>query len=94
MATPMMTPSYSYTTPSQQALGTPQYPGSTPQSSHGHSSHHAHHSAAPGPASGTPTSSSASRGRTPQQPKYVAVTTSRFTGAGGDRKHQRFWGSP
>uniref|UniRef100_A0A671TZC7 SPT6 homolog, histone chaperone and transcription elongation factor n=1 Tax=Sparus aurata TaxID=8175 RepID=A0A671TZC7_SPAAU len=36
MATPMMTPSYSYTTPSQQALGTPQYPGSTPQSSHSH----------------------------------------------------------
>ncbi|CAL8280696.1 unnamed protein product [Arctogadus glacialis] len=67
MATPMMTPSYSYTTPSQQALGTPQYPGSTPQSSHGHSSHHAHHSGAPGPASGTPTSSSSSRGRTPQQ---------------------------
>uniref|UniRef100_A0A3P8TS79 Transcription elongation factor SPT6 n=1 Tax=Amphiprion percula TaxID=161767 RepID=A0A3P8TS79_AMPPE len=33
IATPMMTPSYSYTTPSQQALGTPQYPGSTPQSS-------------------------------------------------------------
>uniref|UniRef100_A0A674PDT3 SPT6 homolog, histone chaperone and transcription elongation factor n=1 Tax=Takifugu rubripes TaxID=31033 RepID=A0A674PDT3_TAKRU len=37
MATPMMTPSYSYTTPSQQALGTPQYPGATPQSSHSHS---------------------------------------------------------
>nr|XP_020473692.1 transcription elongation factor SPT6 [Monopterus albus] len=36
MATPMMTPSYSYTTPSQQAMGTPQYPGSTPQSSHSH----------------------------------------------------------
>uniref|UniRef100_A0A3B4UY23 Transcription elongation factor SPT6 n=1 Tax=Seriola dumerili TaxID=41447 RepID=A0A3B4UY23_SERDU len=54
MATPMMTPSYSYTTPSQQALGTPQYPGSTPQSSHhGHSS-------------GTPSSSTSSRGRTPQ----------------------------
>uniref|UniRef100_A0A667WNW8 SPT6 homolog, histone chaperone and transcription elongation factor n=1 Tax=Myripristis murdjan TaxID=586833 RepID=A0A667WNW8_9TELE len=43
MATPMMTPSYSYTTPSQQALGTPQYPGSTPQSSHSHG-HDAHHS--------------------------------------------------
>uniref|UniRef100_A0A3Q1FJV9 Transcription elongation factor SPT6 n=1 Tax=Acanthochromis polyacanthus TaxID=80966 RepID=A0A3Q1FJV9_9TELE len=52
IATPMMTPSYSYTTPSQQALGTPQYPGSTPQSSHshahahphgGHVSHHGHH---------------------------------------------------
>uniref|UniRef100_A0A4W6FQ23 Transcription elongation factor SPT6 n=1 Tax=Lates calcarifer TaxID=8187 RepID=A0A4W6FQ23_LATCA len=53
MATPMMTPSYSYTTPSQQALGTPQYPGSTPHSHHGHSS-------------GTPSSSTSSRGRTPQ----------------------------
>uniref|UniRef100_A0A667WNT6 Transcription elongation factor SPT6 n=1 Tax=Myripristis murdjan TaxID=586833 RepID=A0A667WNT6_9TELE len=46
MATPMMTPSYSYTTPSQQALGTPGH--------HGHSS-------------GTPSSSTSSRGRTPQQ---------------------------
>uniref|UniRef100_A0A674DYW3 SPT6 homolog, histone chaperone and transcription elongation factor n=1 Tax=Salmo trutta TaxID=8032 RepID=A0A674DYW3_SALTR len=36
MATPMMTPSYSYTTPSQQTMGTPQYPSSTPLSSHGH----------------------------------------------------------
>uniref|UniRef100_A0A3Q4B8K3 Transcription elongation factor SPT6 n=1 Tax=Mola mola TaxID=94237 RepID=A0A3Q4B8K3_MOLML len=44
MATPLMTPSYSYTTPSQQALGTPQYPGSTPQSSHSH---------APGPPHGS-----------------------------------------
>uniref|UniRef100_A0A673BVZ9 SPT6 homolog, histone chaperone and transcription elongation factor n=1 Tax=Sphaeramia orbicularis TaxID=375764 RepID=A0A673BVZ9_9TELE len=42
MATPMMTPSYSYTTPSQQALGTPQYPGSTPQSSHSHAHSHPH----------------------------------------------------
>uniref|UniRef100_A0A668VNX6 Transcription elongation factor spt6 n=1 Tax=Oreochromis aureus TaxID=47969 RepID=A0A668VNX6_OREAU len=42
MATPMMTPSYSYTTPSQQALGTPQYPGSTPQSSHSHAHAHPH----------------------------------------------------
>ncbi|CAL8266258.1 unnamed protein product [Merluccius merluccius] len=71
MATPMMTPSYSYTTPGQQALGTPQYPGSTPQSSHGHhghSSHHAHHSSHHGHSSGTPSSSTSSRGRTPQQP--------------------------
>uniref|UniRef100_A0A8C7RGQ5 Transcription elongation factor SPT6 n=1 Tax=Oncorhynchus mykiss TaxID=8022 RepID=A0A8C7RGQ5_ONCMY len=36
MSTPMMTPSYSYTTPSQQTMGTPQYPSSTPLSSHGH----------------------------------------------------------
>uniref|UniRef100_A0A8C2ZF95 SPT6 homolog, histone chaperone and transcription elongation factor n=1 Tax=Cyclopterus lumpus TaxID=8103 RepID=A0A8C2ZF95_CYCLU len=36
IATPLMTPSYSYTTPSQQALGTPQYSSSTPQSSHSH----------------------------------------------------------
>uniref|UniRef100_A0A674NP27 SPT6 homolog, histone chaperone and transcription elongation factor n=1 Tax=Takifugu rubripes TaxID=31033 RepID=A0A674NP27_TAKRU len=43
MATPMMTPSYSYTTPSQQALGTPQYPGATPQSSHSHSHAHGSH---------------------------------------------------
>uniref|UniRef100_A0A674DZC1 SPT6 homolog, histone chaperone and transcription elongation factor n=1 Tax=Salmo trutta TaxID=8032 RepID=A0A674DZC1_SALTR len=45
MATPMMTPSYSYTTPSQQTMGTPQYPSSTPLSSHGHtqsSQGHAH----------------------------------------------------
>uniref|UniRef100_A0A4W5L4X4 Transcription elongation factor SPT6 n=1 Tax=Hucho hucho TaxID=62062 RepID=A0A4W5L4X4_9TELE len=34
MATPMMTPSYSYTTPSQQTMGTPQYPSSTPQLQH------------------------------------------------------------
>uniref|UniRef100_A0A673H877 Transcription elongation factor SPT6-like n=1 Tax=Sinocyclocheilus rhinocerous TaxID=307959 RepID=A0A673H877_9TELE len=40
MATPMMTPSYSYTTPGQQqAMTTPQYPSSTPQSSHGHHQH-------------------------------------------------------
>lgn len=79
IATPLMTPSYSYTTPSQQALGTPQYPGSTPQSSHshahghthgGHPSHHGHqghHSSHHGHSSGTPSSSTSSRGRTPQQ---------------------------
>ncbi|KAK2828241.1 hypothetical protein Q5P01_019275 [Channa striata] len=79
MATPMMTPSYSYTTPSQQALGTPQYPGSTPQSSHSHAhahphgshvshhSHHGHHSSHHGHSSSTPSSSTSSRGRTPQQ---------------------------
>lgn len=56
MATPMMTPSYSYTTPGQQqAMTTPQYPSSTPQSSHGH---HQHSSSTP--------SSSSSRVRTPQ----------------------------
>uniref|UniRef100_A0A8D3CLP5 SPT6 homolog, histone chaperone and transcription elongation factor n=1 Tax=Scophthalmus maximus TaxID=52904 RepID=A0A8D3CLP5_SCOMX len=43
IATPLMTPSYSYTTPSQQALGTPQYPSSTPQSSHSHT-HDGRHS--------------------------------------------------
>uniref|UniRef100_G3QB56 SPT6 homolog, histone chaperone and transcription elongation factor n=1 Tax=Gasterosteus aculeatus aculeatus TaxID=481459 RepID=G3QB56_GASAC len=43
MATPMMTPSYSYTTPSQQALGTPQYASSTPQSSHAHGHPHGSH---------------------------------------------------
>ncbi|XP_061104360.1 transcription elongation factor SPT6 [Conger conger] len=54
IATPLMTPSYSYTTPSQQqAMTTPQYPSSTPQSSHGH-----HPSSTP--------SSSSSRIRTPQ----------------------------
>uniref|UniRef100_A0A3Q3MQZ6 SPT6 homolog, histone chaperone and transcription elongation factor n=1 Tax=Mastacembelus armatus TaxID=205130 RepID=A0A3Q3MQZ6_9TELE len=42
IATPLMTPSYSYTTPSQQAMGTPQYPGSTPQSSHSHTHAHPH----------------------------------------------------
>ncbi|XP_046892038.1 transcription elongation factor SPT6-like [Hypomesus transpacificus] len=37
IATPLMTPNYSYTTPSQQAsVTTPQYPSSTPHSSHGH----------------------------------------------------------
>uniref|UniRef100_A0A8C5F9L4 SPT6 homolog, histone chaperone and transcription elongation factor n=1 Tax=Gadus morhua TaxID=8049 RepID=A0A8C5F9L4_GADMO len=36
ITTPLMTPSYSYATPSQlQSAGTPQYPSSTPQSSHG-----------------------------------------------------------
>uniref|UniRef100_A0A8C5G0Y5 Transcription elongation factor spt6 n=1 Tax=Gouania willdenowi TaxID=441366 RepID=A0A8C5G0Y5_GOUWI len=47
IATPLMTPSYSYTTPSQQALSTPQYPGSTPQSTHAHPLPHVsspHHS--------------------------------------------------
>ncbi|KAI1903238.1 hypothetical protein AGOR_G00025160 [Albula goreensis] len=54
IATPLMTPSYSYATPSQQqAMTTPQYPSSTPQSAHGH------------PPSSTPSSSS-SRIRTPQ----------------------------
>ncbi|KAG7484785.1 hypothetical protein MATL_G00054020 [Megalops atlanticus] len=54
ITTPLMTPSYSYATPSQQqAMTTPQYPSSTPQSSHGH------------PPSSTPSSSS-SRVRTPQ----------------------------
>ncbi|XP_074468063.1 transcription elongation factor SPT6 [Sebastes fasciatus] len=79
MATPMMTPSYSYTTPSQQALGTPQYTGTTPQSSHSqthgpphashvsHHGHHGHHSSHHGHASSTPSSSTSSRGRTPQQ---------------------------
>uniref|UniRef100_A0AAR2LXK0 Transcription elongation factor spt6 n=1 Tax=Pygocentrus nattereri TaxID=42514 RepID=A0AAR2LXK0_PYGNA len=63
MATPMMTPSYSYTTPGQQqAMTTPQYPSSTPQSSHGH---HQHPSSTP--------SSSSSRVRTPQ-PKTSAHT--------------------
>lgn len=61
MATPMMTPTYAFATPGQQTMGTPQYPGSTPQSAH-HGGHRGH-------ASGTPTSSvsSSSRGRTPQQ---------------------------
>ncbi|XP_067102313.1 transcription elongation factor SPT6-like [Osmerus mordax] len=55
IATPLMTPNYSYTTPSQQAsVTTPQYPSSTPHSSHGHR-----------PSSSTPSSSS-SRHRTPQ----------------------------
>eukprot|EP00063_Salmo_salar_P010276 XP_013985111.1 PREDICTED: transcription elongation factor SPT6-like [Salmo salar] len=76
MATPMMTPNYSYTTPSQQTMGTPQYPSSTPQSSHGHtqSSHgHQGHSSHQGPSSNTPSSSS--RGRTPQQqPKSSGST--------------------
>ncbi|XP_059382416.1 transcription elongation factor SPT6 [Carassius carassius] len=63
MATPMMTPSYSYTTPGQQqAMTTPQYPSSTPQSSHGH---HQHSSSTP--------SSSSSRVRTPQ-PKASSHT--------------------
>uniref|UniRef100_A0A7N6FBA8 Transcription elongation factor spt6 n=1 Tax=Anabas testudineus TaxID=64144 RepID=A0A7N6FBA8_ANATE len=53
MATPMMTPSYSYTTPSQHALGTPH--------------HHGHHSGHHGHSSSTPSSSTSSRGRTPQQ---------------------------
>uniref|UniRef100_A0A4W5KQZ0 Transcription elongation factor SPT6 n=1 Tax=Hucho hucho TaxID=62062 RepID=A0A4W5KQZ0_9TELE len=83
MATPMMTPSYSYTTPSQQTMGTPQYPSSTPLSSHGHtqgsqghghqghSSSNSHH----GHSSNTPSSSStSSRGRTPQQPKSSGST--------------------
>uniref|UniRef100_A0A3Q2XSH6 S1 motif domain-containing protein n=1 Tax=Hippocampus comes TaxID=109280 RepID=A0A3Q2XSH6_HIPCM len=34
MATPMMTPNYAFATPGQQTMGTPQYPGSTPQSAH------------------------------------------------------------
>ncbi|KAK1883319.1 Transcription elongation factor SPT6 [Dissostichus eleginoides] len=75
IATPLMTPSYSYTTPSQQALGTPQYTSTTPQSSHSHGSHPhgshvsqpSHHSSQHGNSSGTPTSSTSSRGRTPQQ---------------------------
>uniref|UniRef100_A0A8C7RGY9 S1 motif domain-containing protein n=1 Tax=Oncorhynchus mykiss TaxID=8022 RepID=A0A8C7RGY9_ONCMY len=80
MSTPMMTPSYSYTTPSQQTMGTPQYPSSTPLSSHGHtqssqgqghSSSNSHH----GHSSNTPSSSStSSRGRTPQQPKSSGST--------------------
>uniref|UniRef100_A0A8K9WQD9 SPT6 homolog, histone chaperone and transcription elongation factor n=1 Tax=Oncorhynchus mykiss TaxID=8022 RepID=A0A8K9WQD9_ONCMY len=55
MATPMMTPSYSYTTPSQQTMGTPQYP-STPQSSHshGHTQSNQGHSSHQGPSSNTP----------------------------------------
>ncbi|XP_029303416.1 transcription elongation factor SPT6 isoform X3 [Cottoperca gobio] len=73
MATPMMTPNYSYTTPSQQALGTPQYTSTTPQSSHSlahghpHGSHVSHHSSHHANSSGTPSSSTSSRGRTPQQ---------------------------
>ncbi|KAG7253889.1 hypothetical protein CRUP_029382 [Coryphaenoides rupestris] len=55
----LMTPSYSYATPSQlQSAGTPQYPSGTPQSSHGGR-----------PSSSTPnssTSTSSSRHRTPQ----------------------------
>ncbi|XP_029922869.1 transcription elongation factor SPT6 [Myripristis murdjan] len=64
LATPLMTPSYSYTTPSQpQSINTPQYPSSTPQSSHGHR-----------PSSSTPSSSS-SHQRTPQlQPKATSHT--------------------
>uniref|UniRef100_A0A673HB58 Transcription elongation factor SPT6-like n=1 Tax=Sinocyclocheilus rhinocerous TaxID=307959 RepID=A0A673HB58_9TELE len=55
MATPMMTPSYSYTTPGQQqAMTTPQYPSSTPQSSHGH---HQHSSSTPSSSSSRVTSS-------------------------------------
>lgn len=65
MATPLMTPSYSYTTPGQQqAMTTPQYPSSTPQSSHGH---HQHSSSTP--------SSSSSRVRTPQ-PKWELLLSS------------------
>ncbi|XP_034062547.1 transcription elongation factor SPT6 [Gymnodraco acuticeps] len=75
IATPLMTPSYSYTTPSQQALGTPQYTNTTPQSSHSHGSlplgshvsQPSHHSSQHSNPSGTPTSSTSSRGRTPQQ---------------------------
>ncbi|CAL8352830.1 unnamed protein product [Lota lota] len=57
ITTPLMTPSYSYATPSQlQSAGTPQYPSSTPQSSHGGR-----------PSSSTPSSStSSSRHRTLQ----------------------------
>ncbi|KAG7250993.1 hypothetical protein CRUP_018523, partial [Coryphaenoides rupestris] len=59
VTTPLMTPSYSYATPSQlQSAGTPQYPSGTPQSSHGGR-----------PSSSTPnssTSTSSSRHRTPQ----------------------------
>ncbi|XP_057216695.1 transcription elongation factor SPT6 isoform X2 [Triplophysa rosa] len=63
IATPMMTPSYSYTTPGQQqAMATPQYPSSTPQSSHGH---HPHSSSTP--------SSSSSRVRTPKSSSHTAV---------------------
>ncbi|XP_071770742.1 transcription elongation factor SPT6-like [Centroberyx gerrardi] len=64
LATPLMTPSYSYTTPSQpQSINTPQYPSSTPQSSHGRR-----------PSSSTPSSSS-SHHRTPQlQPKSTSHT--------------------
>ncbi len=65
MTTPLMTPSYSYTTPGQQqTITTPQYPSSTPQSSHGH---HQHSSSTP--------SSSSSRVRTPQ-PKWVLLLLS------------------
>ncbi|KAM4627878.1 transcription elongation factor SPT6-like [Polymixia lowei] len=62
LATPLMTPSYSYTTPSQpQSVNTPQYPSGTPQSSHGRRA-----------SSSTPSSSS-SRHRTPQiQPKSTS----------------------
>uniref|UniRef100_A0A8C8F2F5 Transcription elongation factor SPT6 n=1 Tax=Oncorhynchus tshawytscha TaxID=74940 RepID=A0A8C8F2F5_ONCTS len=62
MSTPMMTPSYSYTTPSQQTMGTPQYPSSTPLSSHGHTQ------------SSQGQGHSSSNRRTPQQPKSSVST--------------------
>uniref|UniRef100_A0A8C7RH61 Transcription elongation factor SPT6 n=1 Tax=Oncorhynchus mykiss TaxID=8022 RepID=A0A8C7RH61_ONCMY len=62
MSTPMMTPSYSYTTPSQQTMGTPQYPSSTPLSSHGHTQ------------SSQGQGHSSSNRRTPQQPKSSGST--------------------
>uniref|UniRef100_A0A8C7KBC8 SPT6 homolog, histone chaperone and transcription elongation factor n=1 Tax=Oncorhynchus kisutch TaxID=8019 RepID=A0A8C7KBC8_ONCKI len=62
ISTPMMTPSYSYTTPSQQTMGTPQYPSSTPLSSHGHTQ------------SSQGQGHSSSNRRTPQQPKSSGST--------------------
>ncbi|KAL0973192.1 hypothetical protein UPYG_G00200120 [Umbra pygmaea] len=67
ITTPLMTPSYSYTTPSQQqTITTPQYPSRTSQSSHG--------TQGPRPSSSTPSStSSSSHHRTPT-PKATSNT--------------------
>ncbi|CAB1348966.1 unnamed protein product [Coregonus sp. 'balchen'] len=70
IATPLLTPSYSYTTPTpsqQQTITTPQYPSTTPQSSHG-SHGHGHR-----PSSSTPSSSSSCHHRTPT-PKATSHT--------------------
>uniref|UniRef100_A0A674C8N9 SPT6 homolog, histone chaperone and transcription elongation factor n=1 Tax=Salmo trutta TaxID=8032 RepID=A0A674C8N9_SALTR len=71
IATPLLTPSYSYTTPTpsqQQTITTPQYPSNTPQSSHG-SQGHGHR-----PSSSTPTSSSSSRHHRTPTPKATSHT--------------------
>ncbi|XP_029528380.1 transcription elongation factor SPT6-like [Oncorhynchus nerka] len=68
IATPLLTPSYSYTTPTpsqQQTITTPQYPSSTPQSSHGHGHR---------PSSSTPSSTSSSRHHRTPTPKATSHT--------------------